>query len=493
MSKIELITDTGSMIASAQSISGLQVMLDGTAMLEAPVTLTTAEATADGVINIDPEMSVYPVAVNGDAQITVDASQVAASKFDATLLLDCDNVGVISFPENFYWSGDAPTLGSNTVHAIKLSGVGGDKYLARVIGSIAKPVTSAVTYAITIDGVTTEYAEEQVNSLVLTSGNYDESLSSIQSITVSSCSISTLTMHMIADNGNCTADILGGEVSNINLVTDAWYSRCSVTINIDGGKVGSISCLDFGDIDRVSVSLTGDGELGYISIYDFSQDFNMTGGAVRSLYLEGNGSHNVTAGRVETVHVSHYGRFGIYQWENISPEVCIDTLEIGYEGVANISGHTIANLYDMGDWGTISMTSGYIGRYFSRGQGRSDITICGGSVGLLSIGDEDPTDSGGPESRVSVTLSHCEIGKLYAYLWRGIEDDSKCTANLIVGENVRVDELSIDDLTGGSQDITTEIPIGANSVVKLSTNTQSLVTSGAISINADPTATIINL
>ena len=466
-------------------------MLDGTAMLEAPVTLTTAEAATDGVIRIDPEMSVYPVAVNGDVQITVDASQVADSKFDATLLLDCDNVGVISFPENFYWSADAPTLGSNTVHAIKLSSVGDDKYLAKVIGSIAKPATSAVTYAITIDGVTTEYDAASVYEIMSAVGS-DVGHSS-SSISIYSAVVNELYLSFLGEGGYSEVNIDGGDVGVIHTSSNGDANRSTAVINVSGGRLGAV--VDVDDfIGPVAVHITVLGGLvDALSLPSGTSDYSLTlnGGTAGLLTAESDtAQRELRSGTIELMRIAS-SYFNLPACDDLVINAVQPDTEDGRIDLTVGTGVTIRNLnFGARGSGRLFMTGGVIDSIQGDAY-EGYIRIDGGVVGSIALTTDHesstmPCDiyiAGGTVSNISAVMND-KMSLTFGH---------RCSVQPVLRELAYVGELDItnpDDVTDLG---VLTIPVGANSTLGLSKSTQAFVAAGNVVINADPTATIINL
>ena len=170
-----------------------------------------------------------------------------------------------------------------------------------------------------------------------------------------------------------------------------------------------------------------------------------------------------------------------------------------------ISGGTVDRIYYqsvLGGYTTLNVSGGSIGTIDSGDYGLNisgsavvdilnahtyeTISITGGTVNTVNaIVDFDSAGTG-------IAMSNCVVNTFitafgtesYGYLYYTPE----------IGEGVVLNRLDISTEVGEDEifDAAT-ISVGANSTVKLSRSTQALIASGKLTINADSTATIINL
>ena len=170
----------------------------------------------------------------------------------------------------------------------------------------------------------------------------------------------------------------------------------------------------------------------------------------------------------------------------------------------SISGGIIDRIYSTvgfsGDY-TLSVSGGSIGTLDA---GNYDVTISGTAVvDTLNVhGYETTQITGGTVNTVNaiddfdaastyISMSNCVVNTFITAF--GTESYGFLYYTPNIGEDVVLNRLDISTEVEDNEISAATIPVGANSTVKLSRSTQALIASGKLTINADPTATIINL
>ena len=428
--------------------------------------LTAAPVSTDGNVKLDAASNLYTVKPDSAVTVALDAAAVGSSRF--LLALDFSSgVQSVTMPENFRWNGNAPNMSLKGIHTVDVVYMSTDEvnaFTGTYLGRVANPIDpnkGVVTY---INGTLKEdWCGEEFNSLnIEANAGWD-------------------------DDGNEFSETVIVDVnpgSNITgLLELKSYELAALTVNVKGGVVAKIS------------SRVADGTLEFNMTSGVVQDvywtssglspvtFSMDGGTIQRLTLSevSGGGINITAGTVDFMAISST----IDEPATIRGGT-IGTLVGDYSASVEVfSGGLISSLYTAYNEGSIDlvMSGGTVGTLFVAGTaGSADIT--GGYIGLIT------TDSGsfGGKGVVDPTLAGCTVGSIITALnW---DDEESLVPR--VGKNVLVerwDAWNGEDTTSDTATIT----VGANSIIKITPAMRSLVDAGTITINADPTAQIINL
>lgn len=465
MTEFQLTTDVGTAVATAASdADDIQILVNG----EIPETYAglrtdTAKECAGGVVALSPEYNTYVVTPTAGDTISFDAGNIPGCRFK--LLLDCTAGAVsFSFADNFKWTGATPVLTDKGLHGldvVQVSVNGISAFLGTYLGIVSKSLDPNKGVIVYRDGVISEdECGEEFNSLYISAGGWDDNFDVIYEdvkvyvqdganvrgqlsvfvddgglfeLNVRGGTIGGVTADQIS--GDCMFKVDAGTVGSIDIVFASGNFDCVV----NGGTIGYAS---FSTLVSGSAMLAG-GRIDELVLSEITTAIELTGAAVGSCNLHTRGGLAMSSGSIETVSM-----------DGVTPSIWVVGGSIG-----------LIETTASADTATISLDSCTVGQVRPYLQSESD-----------------------PRMTIERTI----IGELWMHKY------ANHTVNMVyapnIGSGCMIEKLCFETDASSFNDVRPfSFSVGANSVVKLDRTMQELVTLGIVTINADPTATIINL
>lgn len=395
--------------------------------------LTAAPVSTDGALKLDAASNLYIVKPSEAVAVTLDASGVGSSRF----VLAFDFTGgaqTVTLPDSFRWNGATPEMSGKGIYAVDVVYISSGStaaYTGTYLGLVKNPIDQTKGVVTYKNGALWEdMCGDEFQNLSITPGGYDDDWNTI-------------------DEDVVVNVLPGGYIGTLKFGCD---DNGELEINVNGGTVSNMR--GEGGEQRHSINITS-GYVGYAESYEYTI-VNVTGGTVGTLYQYW-GDVNITGGYIEH-----------YTVEETDPEV---------------KGGTFGTV-QVNDWGHPSIFGATIGWLELYGWEIRSVTLSGSTVGSITNYDEIYDDS--PVSIDNGTV----VGEFIVSFPSG----GVIWVIPSVGANCRIDRLEFSESNADlDEDYRRTIAVGANSVVKLGKNAQALIAANVLTINADPTAQIINL
>lgn len=543
MSRLNLTTDTGAVSVSLGDSAAVVDIQTLSQTEPGPQLVVNKELICEGgAVKLSPDYNTYRVPVNAATTVAFDTSSIAGD-CSFTLILDAEGATYpITLPDNFSWtvSSDLEFMG-HRVYVV-------DVTYNDTIKAFSGDYIGAVVVPVDMDGVVVKrkYSWEsgdlkvvedlcalECNNLSLdvyigyedSEGNWQEDIYDYN-VVVGPKGVVYGTLGCfdgtgggagnieLSLNGGTINSIQHGDATTLLTVTSGYlgsanfYPSYGNTVIMRGGTIGR--WLSFADCE-FSASIS-DGYVQSINMNYTSGVVSISGGTfgdVSCSYCYGDMSCNITGGTIGavngedcsdmslsiqgTAHVSEIPHSYSASF-SIGGDATVDVVRAGEESSVTMSGGTIGEFYAGGNWERINlqMTGGTVGTlYVASQQSCGSVNVAGGYIGAIENSPEHPGVMYEPAT--PGPFSNCTIGKISTY--PSSTEDSGFEVDAIIpsiGANVTVERFEFlvpyeDGYTYGT------INVGANSIIKLAPSAKAYRTAGALVINADPTAQIINL
>lgn len=462
LATLKLITATGSAILTSEVSGGLALEAAGPGAATGSCTLSCAEPITTGEVVIVPDKQVYTVKPESDVELSFDLTAVADNEVSFLLLLDMDSDVSVTFPENVLWSDAAPALAKGYIHCIELTYIPSTVYSGfrtKYLGKINKPLDLTkgfVVYQNTGDPF--DDADLTLMEDMYRIGYVAEPI--------------TMNIEAYGDHDDQYHVFVNPGVTLSSLTVNGSLSDDSVPVTVQGGRIEQL-CLN----SRAAIKMTS-GTIDYAKLATRDESmcycqFTMSGGTIGTLKANTDTStRGFTGGYIDSVLVESY-----YAERPVSFDLAGGTI-----GTVTLTcaSSTLDPVY-------YTQSAGYCDKIIQPGRSifGGDITVTGGSVGSIELGNYYPDNYRG----TTVSLTSCSVDSLTAYIAEGsiwVNPTIKLNSNAVVG---RLDIIA----EGVPPDEVHELLIGPGCTVGLGASVSQAEALGAITLNIDSTAVVTNL